>query len=617
MCGRGPRTWVALWVLALVSFFTSAQSVMADNILDRVELKHGIAFFHDLKYAPDFTHFDYVDPDAPKGGTLVQATQLNFTTLAPFQEGGVNPPSAIGMLGDTLLVRSGDEVSGFYGRLADGIGVTDDKMALVFRLREGATWNDGVPITSEDVVYTYTARKELIQGSLYFEFIDSLEAIDDRHVVFHLSSPLTIFNIIMIRYNTIMPAHYWRERDPGEHTMEIPVTSGPYQFRDIKVGRYVEYERDPDYWGKDIPVNRGRYNFETMRFEVYRDATVIREAFRKGLVDIWTEEDVRYWHSAYDTPALEKGWVKKIRRQFGVEVGVRRGIALNNRLEKFSDRRVRQALTLAMDFEWQNRALHHGYHKRAHSLWPDTPLSATGLPSEDELQLLAPFRDQVPAELYEHAFRFPELETEEELRASMETARLLLEQAGWKVIDGKLTNAKGEIFEIRFLTDSVEDSRILLPYFKQLEQLGISSSLRLAESSQYINRLRNFDFDAVMRNQDILMPPVHELKGTYHSQSAMEPLSRNVAGVDHPVIDFLVTKASEATTIEQMIASCRALDRVLLWQYYLIPLYAVDLRRTVHWDKFGVPDFEPKYLPAFPDGWWYDPEKAARITVND
>ncbi len=599
-----------LWVIAPV--FAGA-----DSILDRVKLKHGIAFFHDLKYPPDFTHFDYVNPNAPKNGNFVQATQVNFNTLAPFQERGVTPPSGSGMLGDTLLIRSGDEVSGFYGRLADGIGVTGDGMALVFRLRDFAKWNDGKPITSEDVIYTYTARKEQLQGSLYFDFIASIEALDDRHVVFHLSSPLTIFNIIMIRYTQILPVHYWRERNPATHTMEIPVTSGPYQYKEIKVGRYVEYELDEDYWGKHIPVNKGRYNFETMRFEVYRDATVIREAFRKGLIDIWTEEDVRYWHRAYDTPALEKGWIKKIRRQFGVEVGVRRGIALNNRLAKFADRRVRRALTLAMDFEWQNRALHHGYHKRAHSFWPDTELSATGLPSEDELKLFSPYRDQLPPELFERPFRFPELESEEELRASMDQARTLLAQAGWKVIDEELTSAEGEIFEMRFLTDNPEDSRILLPYFKQLEQLGISSTFRLAESSQYINRLRNFDYDAVMRNQDILMPPVHELKATYHSDSAMEPLSRNVAGVGHPVVDFLVTKASEATTFQEMIASCRALDRLLLWQYYVIPLYAVDLRRTVHWDKFGVPDFEPKYLPAFPDGWWYDAGKASRIVIND
>ncbi|MCY4533699.1 MAG: extracellular solute-binding protein [Gammaproteobacteria bacterium] len=603
--------------MILLAWVLASTSAYSENILDNVELKHGVSFFHDLKYPLGFTHFDYVNPDAPKGGKLVQATQLNFNTLAPHQENAVQPPSQIGMIGDTLLVRAGDEVSAFYGRLADGIGITEDKMAIVFRIHKDAKWNDGVPITPEDVVYTFNALKELIQGSLYLEFIDSIEVLDNRHLVIRLSSPLTIYNIIMIRYTTILPAHYWRERDTTASTMEIPVTSGPYRMTNVKSGRYVEYKRDPDYWGRDIPVNRGRYNFETMRYEVYRDATVIREAFRKGLVDIWTEEDVRYWHSSYNTPALDKGWIKKIRRQFGVEVGVRRGVALNNRMEKFADRRVRQALTLAMDFEWQNRILHHGYHKRAHSLWPDTPLAATGLPSEDELKLLAPFRDQLPAELFNRPFRFPELTTEEELRTSMETARLLLVQAGWKVTDGVLTNAGGEIFEIRFLTDNAEDSRILLPYFKHLEQLGISSSLRLADSSQYGNRLRNFDFDAVMRNQDILMPPVHELKATYHSESAMVPLSRNVAGVSHPVVDFLVTKASEATTIEQMIASCRALDRVLLWQYYLIPLYAVDLRRTVHWDKFGIPAFEPQYLPAFPDGWWYDPEKAARIVTID
>ncbi|HAK51994.1 MAG TPA: hypothetical protein DCM54_08855 [Gammaproteobacteria bacterium] len=604
------RTWLALFVLAPVF-------VSADSILDGVELKDGIAFFHELKYPPDFPHFDYVNPDAPKGGKLVLATQSNFNTLAPLQEGGTFPPSVYGTLGDTLLVRAGDEVSAFYGRLADRIGVTDDQMALVFRIHEDARWNDGVPITSQDVFYTFDVRKELVQASLYYAFIASIEILDDRHVVFHLSSPLSIFNIILIQFTPIMPAHYWREHDPMVSTMEIPVTSGPYRFKDIKVGRYVEYERDPDYWGRDIPANRGRYNFETIRFEVYRDATVTREAFRKGLIDIWTEQDVRYWDSAYDTPAFRKGWIKKIRRQYGIEIGVRRGIALNNRLEKFSDRRVRQALTLAMDFEWQNRTLHHGHHKRAHSLWPDTPLSATGLPSEDELGLLEPFRDQLPAELFERPFRFSELATEEELRDSMVSARLLLEQAGWKIVGSKLTNARGEIFEMRFLTDNAADSRILLPYFKQLEQLGINSSLRLAESSQYINRLRNFDYDAVMRNQDILMPPIHELKTTYHSEAALEPLTRNVAGVSHPVVDHLVTKAGLVTTMEEIIATCRALDRVLLWQYYLIPLYAVDLRRTVHWDKFGVPDFEPAYWPAFPDGWWYDAGKASSIVIND
>jgi microcin C transport system substrate-binding protein len=585
----------------------------ANSILDGLEFKHGIAFFHDLKYPADFTHLDYLNPHAPKGGKLVEPSQSNFNTLARRQPGGVGPPSGFWFTYDTLLIRAGDEVSGFYGRLADGVAITDDQMAMVFRIHPDARWQDGVPITSKDVVYTYRLNKNDVQSAIWFEFIDSIEAIDDRHVVIHLAAPVTLNNIIMIQFTSILPEHYWRERDPTARTLEPPLYSGPYRIADLNQGKYIEYELDPNYWGRDIPVNKGRYNFEKVRYEVYRDATVIREAFRKGLLDIWTESDVRYWHSAYDTPALEKGWIKKIRRHFGIEVGVRRSIALNNRLEKFADRRVRQALTLAMDFEWQNRTLHNGYHKRAHSYWPDTLLAATDLPTEDELALLAPFRDQLPAELFERPFRFPEAATNEAHRETMLVARQLLHDAGWQVKDGVLRNQKGEALEIEFLTQSSEDARILLPYFKQLEQLGITSNMRLAESSQYINRLRQFDFDAVMKNQDILMPPVIELKSTYHSTTAFEPTSRNTAGISNPAIDALVTQTYEAVTLEQMVAACRALDRVLLWQYYQIPLHAVDLRRTVHWDKFGIPVPEPAYWPAFPDGWWYDEKKAARI----
>ena len=599
-------------------YFLCSVEVIGGSILDSVELRHGIAFFHELKYTEDFSHFDYVNPLAPKGGKLVQPTQINFNTLAPMQEGGSNPPSGgIGFTTETLLIRAGDEFSAFYGRLADRVGVTDDRMALVFRINSRAIWNDGVPITAEDVIYTYKVMGEILTSGAYTNFIDSIESLDEHHLVFNLTEPLNVFNIIMIQYTPILPAHYWRERDPTASTREIPVTSGPYQLKEIKLGRYVEYERVPDYWGGDIPVNKGRYNFDIMRHEVYRDATVIREAFRKGLIDLWTEQDVRYWHGSYDIPALEKGLIKKIRRQYGIEVGVRRGIALNNRLDKLSDRRVRQALTLAMDFEWQNRTLHYGYHKRAHSFWPDTPLSSDGLPSEAELALFEPFRGEIPSEVFDRPFQFEKIESVKERRASMVEARRLLRLAGWALANGKLTNSEGEIFEMRFLTDNPEDSRILLPYFRQLHQLGISTSLRVAESSQYINRLRNFDFDAVMRNQDILLPPVQELNSTYHSMAAFAPDTRNVAGISDPVVDFLVSKAIKAKTLPELVASCRALDRLLLWQYYQIPLYAVDLRRTVHWNKFGFPEYEPKYLPPFPDGWWYDPKKAGRVFDGD
>jgi microcin C transport system substrate-binding protein len=441
------RSYIAarLVVASLVALAPCA--IADDDILGPLEFKHGIAFFHEPKYPADFTHLDYLNPDAPKGGTLVEATSAAFNTLAPLAESGTGAPSGFWFTGDPLIIRAGDEVSAFYGRLADGIAVTQDELAIVFRIHADAKWWDGVPVTANDVVYTIERRKQQTAAGFWLDFIESMQAIDDRHVAFHLQTPLTLNNVIMIQFTTILPEHYWRDRDPTVSTLEPGLGSGPYRVSALEPGRFIEYERVPDYWGKDIPVNRGRYNFETVRYEVYRDATVTREAFRKGLIDIYNETDVRFWHDSYDVPALEKGWIKKIRRHFGIEVGVRQGVGLNNRLARFKDRRVREALTLAMDFDWQNRTLHFGYRKRAHSYWPDTILTATGLPSENELELLEPFRDQLPPELFTRPFRFP---SSEDRRGQLIKARQLLLDAGWRIVDGKLTNASGEVFTIEF-----------------------------------------------------------------------------------------------------------------------------------------------------------------------
>ena len=584
--------------------------------LDDLHFNHGIAFFHDLKYPADFTHFDYLNPNAPKGGVLIESTQQAFNTLAPMRDGGIQPPSGFWFSSETLLVRAGDEVSAFYGRLADGVAITDDRLAMVFRIHPDARWSDGVPITSRDVEFTIEVNQERIASRLFYSFIQSVERIDDRHVAIHLEHPLTLNHIIMMQFMSIVPAHYWETRDMTAHTTEVPVMSGPYRIADMKLGRYVEWRRNADYWGRDIPVNKGRYNFDVVRYEVYRDATVIRESFRKGLIDIWTEGDVRYWHKSYDVPAFDKGWIKKMRRHFGIEIGIRRAIGLNNRLAKFRDRRVRHALTLAFDFDWQNRILHAGQHKRAHSYFPDTILAATGLPSADELALLEPFRADLPAELFDRPFEFAATPTPDVHRDHLVRARDLLADAGWRIVDGVLVNADGETMTIEFLSRSADDARTLLPYFANLARLGIDANMRLVESAQYINLMRDYDFDATLKNQDILMPPVIELGPTYHSDTVFEPMSRNTAGVSHPAIDHLIDAAERATTLPEMVAACRALDRVLLWQYYQIPLYAVDLRRTVYWDKFGIPDFAAEYWPAFPDGWWYDEAKAARIDID-
>ena len=591
------------------------QSVDARRVtsLESLEFKHGIALYDDLKYPPDYSHLEYLNPNAPKGGTLVLPTGTNFDTFAPIAERGTGAPGRR-FQNDSLIIRSGDELSAFYGRIADGIAVTDDGTTIVFRIHPQARWRDGVPITSTDVAFSVESLRSRAVGRLYYRTIDSVEQIDDRHVAFHLREPLQLPTLMAFNYLPIMPEHYWRDGDPTASTLSPPLTSGPYEVAEFRQGRFVLYRRDPDYWGRDIPVNRGRYNFDTIRFEVYRDASVTREAFRKGLVDVWDESDARYWHNGFDIPAFERGWISKIRRNAGLEVGIREGIVLNNRRERFKDRRIRQALTLAVDFEWQNKTLHYGYHTRAHSYWPDTILAATGLPSADELTLLDPFRDQLPAELFEEPFRFPEIEKEADHRALVVRARELLREAGWFIVDGVLTNTAGETFEMEFLARSSSEARTLLPYFQRLKQLGIHARMALASGdSEWINRLRRFGYDAALVSMRIQMPPVIGLMDRFHSDSAMVPTSANRSGISSPVVDSLIEKAVSAATLPQMIAACRALDRVLLWQYYQIPLYAVDRRTTVHWGKFGRPDYEPKYQPAYPDGWWYDHERAARI----
>ena len=597
-----------VWLLQL-------NEASSNQFLDSLDFKHGIAFYHDLRYPADFKNFDYVNPEAPKGGSWVVPTQANFNSLSPSGEFGIVAPDAYWITHDRLLERSGDESSAFYGRLADGIALTADRKTVVFRIHPDARWHDGVPITSRDIAFSIDFRKSDIEGQMFYSFIDRIEEISARHVAMHLRKPITSGDIITLQWTPILPAHYWSKHNPKSVTMEVPIGSGPYRIRIAEQGRFIEYERVADYWGRDLPTVRGRYNFDVIRYEVYRDATVIREALRKGLIDAWTEQDYRYWHSAYEIPALRKGLLKKIQRNHGMEIGIQHIITFNLRKAKFRDRRVRQALSLAMDFDWWNKTLQFGYGTRAESYWPDTELTAVGLPSADEISLVSDYRDLIPTEFFTKAFRFTEVLTEGQHRAKMVEARRLLEEAGFNVQKGVLYGEDGEPFELEFISQNSEEKRLLLPYFKHLGHLGIKASVRLMDSSQYINRLRQFEYDAMVRDSTFIAPPILELKSFFHTDSAKDPFSRNPGGISHPVVDVLVDKAITAVTMREVVAACRALDRLLLWEHFQIPLDAVARPRTVHWDKFGRPDVEPKIWPPFPDGWWYDPAKARRIDL--
>ena len=580
--------------------------------------EHGISFFHELKYPANFSHFDYINPDAPKGGVLIQSTQRDFNTLSLITDAGVTAPN-VTWIYDVLVSYRAEEMSSFYGALADGLSVADDKRTLFIRLHPEARWHDGTPITARDVEFTFELIKSSIRYRGYFSWVQSVEILGEREIAFRLDSELTISNIFPLSWFPIMPAHYWEDKDPTRASLEPPLGSGPYRVAAVKQGRYVRYERVPDYWGRDIAVNKGRFNFDQIQYDVYRDATVAREALRKGLFDAWLEQDDRYWATGYDIPARDKGWLVLDYLDHREEIGVNRVIALNNRRERFKDPRVREALTLAVDFEWENRVLRFGLLDRALSNFAGEPsLEARGLPGEDELALLEPFREQLPKRLFTEAFDFPRSSGIGRNRAPLERARALLAQSGWRVKDGVLVNSKGEHFEIVFLSRDGADQRTLLPYLGILKLLGITGKIRLVEAAQFINLSQEFDYDARVTRNDILAPPIVFLSTFFHSQSASEAQSANIAGIADPVVDALIAEAVKVTTVEEMAIACRALDRVLLWGFYQIPLDAIAPFRLVYWDKFGRPEREnlAVYKSPFPDGWWYDDAKAARIGIG-
>ena len=599
---------ICIIVLALF-----AHGILADPT---GKFKHGVSFIHELKYSADFEHFDYLNPDAPKGGRLVIPTLYDFNALSPLAWPG-NPAPGSYSTYDSLLIRSGDELSGFYGLLAEGIAVAADRRSVVIRLHQDARWHDGMPVTAKDVKFTFETIKANVQR-FPLDWVSSIEIVNDREFVIRTIDDITTSNVIQLAFIWIMPAHFWVDKDPTAASLEPSLGSGPYRIAAFEQGRYVTIERVPDYWGRDIPVNRGRYNFDEIQFEVFRDASIAREAVLKGAVDTWTEQDIRHWVSSYNIPARDKGWLIQTTRYLRIEIGVRLMLSLNNQRAPFNDARVCEALTYAMDFDWQNRVLHSGVLDRANSHFPGTIFAATELPTGAELKLLEPFRAQLPARVFIDAFALPRSDAIGSNRPNLLRARELLTEAGWQVRAGILVNHEGDPYEIEFLSRSAVDQRTLLPYIDSLAKLGITGHIRNIESVEYINRRRQRQYDALLRNHDILNPPIIELQQFYHSSGIEQPLSANIAGISHLAIDAFVEAAITATTLDEMVAACRALDRALLWGFYQIPLYQVTDPYHVYWDKFGQParGLKAKYIAPFPDGWWYDAEKAGRIKIT-
>ncbi len=584
--------------------------------------RHGLSLFGDLKYPPNFPHFDYVDPSAPKGGTVREATIGTFDSFN-IVIGGVKGVDAVGvaMIYDTLLVSSLDEVSTGYGLLAEAVSYPEDFSSATYRLRAEPRWHDGKPVTVEDVIFSFDVfKKNNPRYSAYYRHVVKVEKTGERDITFTFDGPGNRELPQIVGEIHVLPKHYWegtdkngKKRDITETTLEPPLGSGPYRIKEFEPGRYIAFERVKDYWGKDLNVAIGTNNFEELRFLYFRDPTVALEAFKADTVDYRTENSAKSWATAYDFPAVREKRV--ILEEFlANSYGIMQAFAFNTRRPKFQDPRVRLAFNYAFDFEEMNKQIFFGQYKRITSYFQGTELASSGVPTGRELEILEKVRDKVPPEVFTKPFTNPAAGNPQAVRDNLREALRLFKEAGYEVRDGKLTNTKtGEPYAVEFLTEDPNFERVFLFYKPSLDRLGIGVSVRTVDEAQYENRLRNWDFDIITQSWGESLSPGNEQRGYWGSQAADQVGSYNVVGIKNPAVDVIIDEIIFAKNREDLVAATHALDRVLLWNHYVVPQWFYGKTRTARWDRFSHPAQLPKYAsPAFLAIWWWDAEKAAK-----
>jgi len=587
------------------------------------EWRHGLSLFGDLKYKPGFEHFDYVNPKAPKGGSVRQlaiGTFDNFNLVVA----GVKGAIAVGvdLVYDTLTVPALDEVSAAYGLLAESISYPDDFSSVTYRLRPQAKFHDGKPVTPEDVIFSFNAFKQNSpRHSAYYQHVTKVEKTGEREITFTFDAPGNRELPQIVGEINVLPKHWYesadnsgKQRDVTATSLERPLGNGAYRIKEFVPGRSIVYERVKDYWGKDLPVNIGRDNFDELRIEFFRDTTVALEAFKGDQLDWRFENVAKNWATAYDFPAvLDKRVVKE---EFPVRSqGIMQGFVLNTRRAKFSDPRVRRAFNLALDFEEMNKQFFFGAYTRIGSFFEGTELASSGLPTGRELEILETVRGQVPPEVFTTQYKNPVNGNPEAVRTNLREATRLLREAGYEIRNQRLVNAKtGEPMTVEFLFDEPILERFALFYKPILERLGIGVTVRTIDDAQFENRLRAFDFDIVIGTWPESLSPGNEQQEYWGSRSADRPGSRNLIGIKNPAVDKLIERLVFANSREELVAATKALDRVLLWNNYIVPQWTYSKQRTARWDRFSHPDKLPEYgAAAFPTVWWWDAAKAAKI----
>ncbi len=579
---------------------------------DETGWRHGISLFGSLKYPAGFAHFDYVNPSAPKGGYMRRATMGTFDTLNPFNIKGT-PAAGAALIYDTLMTSAHDEPSTMYGLLAEAVRHPADYSSVTYRLRDTARFHDGQPVTADDVIWSLNQLRETSPFfNAYYANIVAAEETAPGEVTFTFDQAGNRELPHITGQLFVLPKHYWQDRAFDETTLDPPLGSGPYRIKTIDAGRRISYERVADYWGADLNVNVGKSNFDEQAFEYYRDVTVLFEAFKSDAFDIRLENSAKRWATGYDFPARARGEV--ILETFRTKSPEpMQGYVLNLRRARFQDPRVRLAFNYAFDFEWLNENIFFDQYERIDSYFQNSELAATGLPEGRELEVLEPLRDLVPVEVFTEEFRNPVGGGQRAMRENLRTARQLLAEAGWEIQDGVLTNVEtGEPMTVEFLTASPDSERVIAPYLRSLERLGVQGTIRTVDVSQYVNRMDEFDFDITTSRFPQSLSPGNEQRDFWGSEAAGRSGSRNTIGIQDEAVDRLIDKIIFADNREDLVAASRALDRVLLWNHYIIPQFFTADIRMARWNRYSFPETRPEYVFSL-DAWWFDQAKAATI----
>jgi len=576
-----------------------------------VIVSHALAMRGEPKYPAGFRHFDYVNPNAPKGGMVTFFALGTFDTFNRYGQRG-DYAAASSSFYDSLMIYSDDEVDVAYGLIAEKVEYDSDYRWIIFHINPKARHQDGRPITAEDVAFSFNkfVDQGVPQWKAYYSIVEKVEALDRLRAKFTLSesNKEVLFNLGTM---TVLPKHYWKSRDLSEPLAEVPLGSGAYTVSDYKMGQYIIYERLKDYWAMDVPVNKGRFNFDFIRYDYYRDQTVAFEAFKAGEYDIRVENEAKKWATQYTGSAIDAGYIVKEEIPHEIPPGMQCFI-FNIQQPVFQDRRVRMALNYLMDFEWMNRNLFYNQYTRSRSYFQNTEYAATGLPGREELKILKPIRDKIPEEVFAKEYNPPVTDGSGNIRTQIRQALRLLKAAGWEIRDRRLVNTRtGEPFEFELMIYTDTTEKIAIPVQKNLERVGITMSIRKVDSSQYLNRWHDHDFDMVSSGFSAHIYPDTSMKITWGSEYIDS--TYNQAAVQEEAVDYLLEGIDENQGDDEALLHWgRALDRVLTWNHYVIPQWHLSKFRVATWDKFRRPAIRPKYDLGV-DTWWVDPAKERKL----